>query len=253
MDGRDGFFPKSNLLRRFLAAAWKSASFRQPAALAKSVGVLLLIALLGFLAFRFDHPVAALAPGAGGSLAHLAGEFSYWGDFLPGTLPLSLGLIVAGALWRRPGWQRAGLAALLAAVLAGGLVSSFRITLGRPRPYATATEVSGKLGHVPVPLLCFGQPAGPDELADGFYGLQKPMLFHSFPSGHASTSMATAAALAVALPPVGAVAVLGACGVCWSRFYLQRHYLSDLTVGGGIGIAVGLYFGFVARRLNREA
>jgi len=242
-----------DVLRRFLAAAWESAPFRQPASLAKGGAVLLLIALLGLLAFHFDHAVAALTPGAGGPLAHLAGEFSYWGDFLPGTLPLTLGLIAAGTLCKRPAWQRAGLAALLAAVLAGGVVSSFRVTLGRPRPFATASEVSGKLGHVPAPLIAFGPPTGPDELADGFYGIQQPMLFHGFPSGHASTSMATAAALAVALPPVGAVAALGACGVCWSRFYLQRHYLSDLTVGGAVGIAVGLYFGFVARRLNRES
>ena len=240
------------LLRRFLAAAWEGAPFRRAATAWKCGAALLPVGLLGLLAFHFDHAVAALAPGAGGPLAHLAGEFSYWGDFLPGTLPLSLGLIAAGALWKRLAWQRAGLAALLAAILAGGVISSFRVTLGRPRPYATASEVSGKIGGVPLPLIAFGQAAGPGELVDGFYGLQKPMLFHSFPSGHASTSLATAAALAVALPPIGIPALLGACGVCWSRFYLQRHYLSDLTVGGGVGIAVGLYFGFVARRLNRE-
>jgi len=238
-----------DLLRRFLALAWEESPFRRPhwAWALVPLG----IALLGLIAFHFDHLVVALTPGAGGPLSGIAGEFSYWGDFLPGTLPLSLGLIVAGAIFRRPAWQRAGLAAFLAAVIAGGFVSSFRVTLGRPRPFATATEVSGKIGRVPAPLVSFGKPAAPGELVDGFYGIQQPMLFHGFPSGHASTSMATAAALAVALPPLGTVAVLGACGVCWSRFYLQRHYLSDLTVGGGVGIAVGLYFGWVARRLGR--
>jgi len=239
----------ADLLRRFLAAAWEGNPFRRgPGWLIAP----LLITLFTLVAFHFDHRVAALTPGAGGPLAHLAGEFSYWGDFLPGTLPLSLGLIALGTLLRRPIWQRAGFAALLAALVAGGLVSSFRITLGRPRPFATAAEVSGKIGHVPAPLVSFGKPAAPGELADGFYGIQQPMLFHGFPSGHAATSMATAAALAIALPPLGTVAVLGACGVCWSRFYLQRHYLSDLTVGGGVGLAVGLYFGFIARRLRRE-
>jgi len=239
----------SDLLRRFLAAAWEESPFRRPSWPWALVPVA--IGGLALLAFHFDHAVAATAPGAAGPLAHLAGEFSYWGDFLPGTLPLSLGLITAGTLLRRRTWQRAGLAALLAAVVAGGVVSSFRVTLGRPRPFAAAAEVSGKIGHVPTPLVSFGKPAGPGELVDGFYGLQQPMLFHGFPSGHASTSMATAAALAVALPPLGGVAVLGALGVCWSRFYLQRHYLSDLVVGGGVGIAVGLYFGWVARRLDR--
>jgi membrane-associated phospholipid phosphatase len=228
----------------FLAAAWRNRP-RRPL---RWLGAVALLAALALIASRFDHRLAALAPGAGGPLAPLAGEFSFWGDFLPGTLPLSLLLIGAGTLFRRPAWRRAGLAALLAAIVAGGCVSAFRVTLGRPRPFATAAEVAGKIGHVPAPLLTFGKPGAEGELPDGFYGPQKPMLFHGFPSGHAATSLATGAALTVALPPLGVPVLLGAVGVCWSRFYLRRHYLSDLAVGGTVGIAVGIYCGLLARR-----
>jgi membrane-associated phospholipid phosphatase len=230
--------------RAFLAAAWRE----RPRHLLPWLIVLVLIAAAGAAAFRIDRAVAALAPPEGGPLSHLAGEFSFWGDFPTGTILISLALVIVGTVRQRPAWRRAGFAALLAAVVAGSAVSTARITLGRPRPYATAAEVAGRIGHVPAPLVTFGAPVPPGQLADGFYGPQFPAMFHGFPSGHAATSMATAAALTAALPPLGLGVSLGALGVCWSRVYLRRHYLSDLAVGGGAGIAVGLFFGAVARR-----
>ena len=67
----------------------------------------------------------------------------------------------------------------------------------------------------------------------------------SFPSGHAASSAALAWVLARRWRR-GAIAFwgLGAL-VCFSRIYLNRHYLSDVVVG----VAIGLLFTWLTFRL----
>lgn len=67
----------------------------------------------------------------------------------------------------------------------------------------------------------------------------------SFPSGHASYAAATCTALALLMageeppaPAVVAVAAAGTLGMAWSRTHLQAHWLSDVTAGALIGVAV---------------
>ncbi|MBD1391704.1 phosphatase PAP2 family protein [Mucilaginibacter glaciei] len=59
----------------------------------------------------------------------------------------------------------------------------------------------------------------------------------SFPSGHSSTSFATATALSSAYPKwyVVAPAMLWAGSVAYSRAYLGVHYMSDVTFGASLG------------------
>ena len=72
----------------------------------------------------------------------------------------------------------------------------------------------------------------------------------SFPSGHATTAFAAAAAVGAFHPklriPLYAVALL----VALSRVYLQAHYGLDVLAGAVLGIAIGLTVAWGLRRLH---
>ncbi len=72
----------------------------------------------------------------------------------------------------------------------------------------------------------------------------------SFPSGHATTTFAAAAAVAVLMPrlrwPAFALALL----VATSRVYLGVHFVLDVIVGAVLGTLIGLAVALVARRLG---
>ena len=88
----------------------------------------------------------------------------------------------------------------------------------------------------------------------------------SFPSGHAAYASATAMAVVLLFSVLGrrralwfAAAAVVSAAMAWSRTYLQVHWLSDVTAGGLLGLAVVLLsFGGVQtaatsglRRLSR--
>ncbi len=241
--------------RALLVVAWRGR-LRGSAWLWMEVALAVLVLLL--VIFQYDFPVARLTPIDNGAwvpgYGPAAEAFSFWGDYLTGTFIVSFGLIGAGLVAKRETWRRAGLAALLAATLAGIPGSTLRLTLGRPRPSATAAEAAAQLHRASpaevVPLVSFGRSLRPSAPPDGFYGPHPTALLQGFPSGHATTSMATASALLVALPEIGIPATIGAIGVCWSRAWLGRHYLSDLVTGATLGLAFGLPLGAAARRRN---
>jgi undecaprenyl-diphosphatase len=61
----------------------------------------------------------------------------------------------------------------------------------------------------------------------------------SFPSGHATTAFAAAAALAVLVPRLRWPALALAALVAFSRVYLGVHFVLDVAVGALLGLAVG--------------
>jgi membrane-associated phospholipid phosphatase len=58
----------------------------------------------------------------------------------------------------------------------------------------------------------------------------------SFPSSHASTSFAAAAAIGSAYPKARIPAYLIASLIAYSRVYNQRHYPTDVLAGAAIGV-----------------
>ncbi|MFH0954442.1 MAG: phosphatase PAP2 family protein [Verrucomicrobiota bacterium] len=152
----------------------------------------------------------------------VARRVSHWGDLQRGSLIVAAVVWGVGVVRKKRRWQAAGIACLLAALLAGAVANVARPAFGRPRP---STEVP-----------------------DGFYGLRFTGRYHSFPSAHSCTSFGTAAALAVAVPAVGLPSLAGAAAVAWSRMYMREHYLSDVIAGAGVGIWFGIALGLAVRR-----
>jgi membrane-associated phospholipid phosphatase len=143
------------------------------------------------------------------------------------ALTLSLGILL-----RRPRWRRAAVACFLAACLAGLTANLVRPTAGRARPNAepVASEAPG-----------------------GFTGFSLRRYDHqSFPSGHTSTSFGGAVALCVVFPPLGVIAVGEAASVGWACSYCRAHWLSDIAVGGGLGLSYGLLLGTAHWRIERR-
>jgi undecaprenyl-diphosphatase len=66
----------------------------------------------------------------------------------------------------------------------------------------------------------------------------------SFPSGHATYAGVTCVVVVLLFtkrsPLWWSLAVAGIVGMAWSRTYLQVHWLSDVTAGAILGVAVAL-------------
>lgn len=147
---------------------------------------------------------------------------SFWGDW-PFWAALGVLLWAAGAKWGRKFWREAGLACLLATLMAGVTINCFRPLMGRPRPYT--------------------------EIPDGFYGPHTSTQYHAFMSGHTAASFAAATALVIFAPPIGIPAAAGAAVVGWSRMQLGKHNPTDVMTGGAVGIFWGWCF---ARTVGRQ-
>jgi membrane-associated phospholipid phosphatase len=102
---------------------------------------------------------------------------------------------------------------------------------------------------VPVPGAGASPPAPADADPGGPGFFHWPCLvdsrYHSFPSGHATTAFAVAAALARAAPGRRRVWLAVAGGIGASRVLLNAHFLSDV-VGGAV---VGWWGGHLGQRL----
>jgi len=174
-----------------------------------------------------DRPVALRVEQLDPALRHLAGRFSDLGlstGWLIGSALLALAAFVvarrsADAAARRR-WRSYALAPLFvfASVALAGLTTDLvKALAGRLRP---------KL-----------------FLRDGSYGfdfLHTRADFVSFPSGHATTGFALAAALTLLWPRPAAAYVVVALAIAASRVLSNAHWLSDVLAGGLVGVLVTL-------------
>jgi undecaprenyl-diphosphatase len=155
-----------------------------------------------------------------------------WGPLTALFVLLSAGwvkgpLYVAAGLVRdvrRRALPVTGLAVMVAALLASAGASGLKEVFDRPRPPVADADFEAAIG---VPASA------------------------SFPSGHAMTAFAAAAALAVLVPGLRRPAFLLAAGVALSRVYLGVHYALDVLVGAGLGTALGVGIALLVRRAAR--
>jgi membrane-associated phospholipid phosphatase len=140
----------------------------------------------------------------------------FWGDWT-WSVPLAVLIWGAGAMTGRRRWRLLGWACLLAFLLASGAVNVFRVSLGRPRPKA--------------------------HLTDGFYGWHfRGNDYHGFPSGHSTSSFATAMSLTAAPPWLSLPCAAYATTVSWSRMQRNDHHPIDVLTGAALGGFIGLCF-----------
>jgi membrane-associated phospholipid phosphatase len=136
---------------------------------------------------------------------------------LPGYFYFTMA--VAAVLWIMHVWRwRAAALVLLSGILGGLLYSVVKWLVGRHRP------VKGI------------DPFHFTPLAGGWIGLFRSPPNLSFPSGHATLSFATAAALAVVLPTWRRAFFLAASLVAAERVLENAHYVSDVVAGAGFGV-----------------
>jgi len=142
--------------------------------------------------------------------------------FLDQVMPVITALDNGGAIWivvgiiflLMRGYRRYGLALLLA-LLVGALVGSFVLKplVARVRPFEINTAIS----------LLIARPAD-----------------FSFPSGHAISSFTAATVILSAHKKLGIIAFIIAFMIAFSRLYLYVHYPSDVLVGMGLGVVIGI-------------
>ena len=193
----------------------------------KKTLVCLLLWLLGgtlaiALAWPLDSRVDAALALASNSPWH---RFAWWCSKLgEGWPPALVGIIltIAFMLLRRPRVAAKIFFVVLTCELTGLAGLILRILAGRTRP----------LAH---------------DAPQGFYGVWYhghwiigKYEFSSFPSGHSATAVGLAAAAWLVHRGWGAVAIVYALLVMWSRIALQCHHLSDVVASTVLAIPLAI-------------
>jgi membrane-associated phospholipid phosphatase len=139
-------------------------------------------------------------------------------SYLYGNIGVPAGLLVGGIIANDKGMRQNALYIGSSTIINALVTTLIKTIVKRPRPYVHNVKIIA-------------------VYQAGYY---------SFPSGHTSSTFATATALSMAYPKwyVIAPAFLWSGTVAYSRMYLGVHYPTDVTAGAilGAGTAVGMSF-----------
>lgn len=148
-----------------------------------------------------------------------AGDSKYYLIPLALILPFVLAArqaMAVGSVRRILSWSGSAIFFIFSAVAVSGLlINILKIIIGRTRPKLWFNE--GLYGFAPF------------TFTDSAY--------HSFPSGHSNTIVCFALALSFFVPRLRVFLVLLAFSVAFSRVVITAHFLSDILVGGLLGLA----------------
>jgi len=159
--------------------------------------------------------------------------------------------LVVGATspWHRVAWWCSKLGEGWVVGVVGILLAAFFV--GRKKPQLAAgvffvaftSEIAGLAALILRLLFCRTRPTAP--LPQGFYPWWHDSLrlighyqFSSFPSGHSATAVGLVAAAWLVNRTWGAVTLVYAVAVMWSRIALNCHHLSDVVASAVLSIAV---------------
>ena len=146
----------------------------------------------------------------------------------PGSMIIGVGLYTYGRILNKPRVADLGLHSTEALVLGGQLAYVMKGMVGRARPYVDTDN--------------------PHDYSF-LRGFRQGTDYRAFPSGHAISAFAAAAAFTSeakrgwgtkAAWIVGTVLYTGAGAVAWSRMYDNKHWATDVLTGAAIGTFTGL-------------
>jgi undecaprenyl-diphosphatase len=125
-----------------------------------------------------------------------------------------------------------------AGLLAGGIITNDKAMRQNALYVAGSTAISAGLTEIIKHLVKRPRPFLQNVHITPIY---RPGNY-SFPSGHSSSSFATATALSIAYPKWYVIlpAYLWAGSTAYSRMYLGVHYPTDVAAGAGLGAASAL-------------
>jgi membrane-associated phospholipid phosphatase len=140
---------------------------------------------------------------------------------LYGDIGIPVGMFIAGAMDHNQALRQNSLFVASSTAVSFGVTYLLKVLVKRPRPFIQNINL--------VPVYRAGD--------------------YSFPSGHTSSTFATASALSMAYPKwyVIGPSLLWAGATSYSRMYLGEHYPTDVAAGATIGVGSALSMSFLKK------
>lgn len=182
--------------------------------------ILVVVAVVGFVSWD-TRVLDAVRDNFAREWRGTAKFFSRYGDF-PWLLGGGLVALAVFLRMRRREWARIVVAMLLSGIVAGCATNAIKLGAGRVRPHVED-----------VPHGWYG------PVHEGVWVAALRHDFQSFPSSHTACAVGFFFPLFLSRRFLGAVGLLAAAAIAWSRLQLSMHHVSDVAAGAVIGILAG--------------